>query len=478
LEISSAAKVGIITILAVVILALISFQLGHLQSTKNAITIKVVFDNVGDLIVGNSVKLQGMVIGTVNNIEIGQDNKVVVTCTITYKSIVDGTISLKRNSVFTIGGALVGDKCVDITPKEGPDLKDGEEVVGVNPITMDQLVNQGRTVLTELEDAVEKLNSIVGDPKTVSEFKDTMANFNQISRDMAKVSNNIDQQVAEIRGQLLLAVNNLNRVLGDVDSKVQTVGGNLEVASASVRQITSANQDDIRIIVKNLRATSHNLNLAMASLKELVTKTEFNENILSTLESLKNTGQEVEGIAADIHSLTSDPDIRADLKATVHEARQTVEGANQIIGSVKNTLGIRDGNDLQGSLLRLDTEVEWAARTGIASPNVNALLLPNAANSFRLGLDSLGYENLVNAQLAVGRGTLRPRGGVIRSQLGVGLDYYMGRAFDMSVDAYNVRNVRVDMLGRVRFAGDYYVSGGVRDAFGNSSTVVGVGKRF
>ena len=88
-----------------------------------------------------------------------------------------------------------------------------------------------------------------------------------------------------------------------------------------------------------------------------------------------------------------------------------------------------------------------------------------------------GYDNKLNLQVRKGGKAINPRFGVIRSNFGIGAESPIG-PLDVSCDLYNPRDVQVDFMGRYLIPGNFYLLGGVRDAFDERNTVFGVGKRF
>lgn len=99
----------------------------------------------------------------------------------------------------------------------------------------------------------------------------------------------------------------------------------------------------------------------------------------------------------------------------------------------------------------------------------------------RLGLDSIGDENLLNLQAGKTWENWRLRGGIVRSKVGVGADAWLfDKRFEANLDVYDPRDIKVDVLGKIILPKDWYVYGGVRDVTDkhHSSAVVGAGKRF
>ena len=96
-------------------------------------------------------------------------------------------------------------------------------------------------------------------------------------------------------------------------------------------------------------------------------------------------------------------------------------------------------------------------------------------------MDSIGHDNLVNLQAGRTWDNVRVRGGVIRSQIGIGADAWLfNKRFEASLDVYDTRHVKVDVTGKVLLPKDFYIYGGVRDITSRQGSypMVGVGKRF
>ena len=219
----------------------------------------------------------------------------------------------------------------------------------------------------------------------------------------------------------------------------------------------------------------------MASVQKLATNKGLNDDILQTVAALRRSGEELEGIAADVRGLTSDPQIQSDIKEAIHDARETVGEARQLIKNVQKAVGGFTGGAGGGKfkLYEFRTEAEYQTSTQMLKPNATLFLLPNYKYSAVLGVDAIGTQNLLNAQVAFGRPSLRARAGVVRSKLGVGFDAMLFERLGLSADVYDNSNVKVDFVGRMTIGQGFYIMGGVREAFRRTSTpVVGVGKRF
>ena len=118
---------------------------------------------------------------------------------------------------------------------------------------------------------------------------------------------------------------------------------------------------------------------------------------------------------------------------------------------------------------------------------MNAYLLPEGPYGAKVGVDSIGQDNLVNLQAMRNWEKFRLRAGVVRSQFGLGADARLfNKKLELNLDAYDTSDPQVDLLAKYIFGKDFYVQGGYRNLFNNQSgnrpkdayPVIGAGKRF
>ncbi|MGV8124117.1 MAG: MlaD family protein [Candidatus Xenobiia bacterium LiM19] len=482
MEISPAAKVGMIVVLALVMLGLVMSQLSYWKHRDVGVHYYVIFKNVAGLQIGSAVRKAGVYIGKVTSIQIiGSDepdkalhkyrNQVKVTI-----SVSSSKEELTKESLYVINSTFMGDKWLEINPRDGKKMVENEVAMGTSPTTLDDLIVQGKAALAELQTAVNNVNNLVGDANVQRDLKSSVANFNRITANLKKASNRIDGTVEKLSDRMVAVVDQANDVLKNVNVEVAKVSSDISGFTSTLNRIAVKNEGNINDMVANLQQTSHNLNASMKAIKDLVTADKFSGDILKTLEKLSNASEQVEGIANDVRTITSDPEIREDIKATVREARETVAGAKDLIKRVRSTLGIGDGEKLK--LLNLDTNVEWNGVSNRTTGNANLWLLPKSRHTLKMGVEDIGNRNLVNFQYGRTSKSFRPRVGVIRSAVGLGADAFLGKNVELNLDAYNPNDVNVDVLGRIYLGNDYYIQGGVRDAFDTKQGVIGVGKKF
>ena len=499
MELNPAAKVGIVTVVAALLFLLSVSQIGRF-GRQDGDEYRVMFESVGGLQERSPVYLAGVPIGYVKNLELSDNNQVTATIKVTrddvdlYRARDPETDADGTYYVYTITGNLLGDRWMEIKPgpvQPGEErLANGARVNGETPVTLDDLAREGYEVMGELRQSVDALNGLVADEKFQGDIKLTVENFREISGNLKGVSADAKIMVAGLNERVNRLSDSLETVVTHVDQTViafqddaQTVGEDLRRFSGSANRMLAKNEPHMDTIVMNLRDTSISLKKAMRAVEAIADNEQLNEDVVAAVNNLRRTSEEIQGIAADIRSVSSDPEVQKDLRETVVNAKQASASAARVMGRVD---AISNGAT-SGRLVGVEAEQQWELDRGQASTNVNAYLLPEGPYGVKLGVDSIGQDNLVNLQAMKNWENYRLRAGLVRSQFGLGADARLfNKKIELNLDAYDTSDPQVDLLGKYVFGKDFYIQGGYRNLFNNKSKdrpakaypVIGAGKRF
>lgn len=501
MELNAAAKVGIVTVLAGILFLLAISQISTLRGSEGA-QYRVLFSSVGGLQERAPVLLAGVPVGYVRNLELADNNQVQVTLQLTR-----GDVKLYRTRdrekdpdgsyyVYTITGNLMGDKWIEIKPgpvqPEEQPLAAGSQVQGESPVTLDDLAREGNTVMRQFRQSVDALNSLVADEKFQGDIKLTVENFRDISSNLKGVSADAKTIVAGLGERVNRLSDSIQTVVTHVDETViafqedaGAVGKDLRGLSSSATRLLAKNEGHVNTIVMNLRDTSVALKKAMRSVEALADNEQLSEDVVDAVHNLKRTSEEIQGIASDIRSISADPEVQQDLRDTVSNAKQASASAARVMGKVE---GIAKGVS-STKWVGFEADQQWNLKNGSAHTNLNAYFLPNGSYGAKLGVDSVGNQNLVNLQVMKNWERFRLRAGVVRSEFGLGADARLfNKKLELNLDAYDTSDPQVDLLGKFFFGPDFYVTGGYRNIFSNSRRdypgegraypVIGAGKRF
>ena len=169
-------KVGIFVAIGIAVLMSMVFQLKELKYAQQKYTIKVRFDFANGIEVAAPVRVAGVQVGEVKNIELAENkeaNKTVVDLSVW----LDKKVKVEKDSeafINTLG--LIGEKYVEILPgTPGSEvLKPGDTLAGRVSVPIEKLSEKGYEIATGLGDTIKHFNKLIGDPETQAAFKATM----------------------------------------------------------------------------------------------------------------------------------------------------------------------------------------------------------------------------------------------------------------------------------------------------------------
>lgn len=405
---SAEAKVGVFTLAGLITVIAAVVWLGHFQLfDSKGYMVYVGFREAIGLAPQSSVQLSGVPIGTVKDIE---NDGVGVTVTLDIES----KVKIPQGSHITITSTgVMGEKFVNIHPGEdfGEYLQNGDYVIGVNETTMEVMFdNMNKTVL-QVREMLASMNSIVGDPLLKKSLLEMSVNMNQATANIAGMTGSLERMALGSEENVQQAVRQLNVVLSG-----------MERTMASVEHM-------------------------MANIDSVAGDPQVAENMRTTLQNITVTSEKVAQIADNIHQITGDPQTVEDAKAIIHNARSITERADKMMGGVSK-IGVKPSVDV----LYSGGAHRWSA-------NANVEIGVPDGPFLALGLDDIGEDNLVNAQVGKKFGAIGARAGVVASKPGIGLDAYAGDRFKFSADAYNMNDATLRLRAQYRIAGGTYLMG-------------------
>ena len=242
-------RVGLFVLAACVVIGVMTFQFGEFRGAfSDKYTVHAHFDSAPGVLEGSPVKMNGIPIGTVQDLLLDQGRGGVLLVL-----SVDAEYPLRADSKPVLQQSLLGDATVEFTPGVSTEPFDRSTVLeGDPPFDMMAVVMQ-----------LEKQTSV------------TMASFEETSREWQLVARNINGLVDTHRGNLHDVINqtatslaeftttmkragntfdNANRVIGDP----QTVA-NLRKALSGLPQIVGETQSTITAMRKTVGTINNNL---------------------------------------------------------------------------------------------------------------------------------------------------------------------------------------------------------------------------
>ncbi len=252
MKLSNDAKLGIMTIVVLIIFALIVLFAGKIKFKEDGYSIKVKFTFIGDLKVGAPVIFAG-------GIRVGK-----VMDIIPYNDYVKVLIWLKKdfkikkgNEIMIYTQGLLGEKYVEINGYNGPGeyLKPGDTIEGVAPVSLDAMSVR----------LVKVLKGVFGPTLTDEEVKKSFANLFNNSGSFVY---NLNMLLSENRPNLYAIIKNMKYTTKALDKNLTDVLKEIKDLSQRLGKISRENQESIEETIKNLEKTSKKLNFTMKELNK------------------------------------------------------------------------------------------------------------------------------------------------------------------------------------------------------------------
>ncbi len=412
------AKVGAVTLGGFVILALILTFLGVFSFTSRRYTLNVIFDDVNGLKTGNEVRFAGVPIGKVSDIVVdGSKVKVIMK--------IDQKQKVPRNSQFGIGmDGVMGTKFVTIAPPEiatGISFRDGETVTGQSSSGVDKLMGSTTKVMEKMETVADAFSNVFGDK---------------------------DVQLAMRQGF------------------VQTgeITKNLNAFTKALAGMAQENQGDIRLMVGQLKDMTVHMNSIMTAADA---NGATGQNVAAMAANMKDASDKIKDTAESLRSVVKDPSVQKDLKETIHNAAETSDKANRIMGVFTDAR-------IRADVMYNDRKSKWRADVGAE--------LPVRDDDFiYLGISDAGdgddWNFNYNKRLSP---ALWGRIGLVEGEFGVGADLKLSPRLKLFTDYYDFNDGKLKVGAEWAFSPKLSLIGESMDVLdhGSDRTFVGLRARF
>lgn len=516
---SEAAKVGITALVALAILAFVTFFLRGTLTRGKSYTRQVEFPNAHGIQEGAFVRVKGVDVGEVEEVGLSSSGNALLTLRISEKYRLKPEDSIRIvGGVFGFGAPYVeitpNGRTASITPSDS-DVLQGESSAGA-----EDLMARSNELLANVNDLTLRMNRLAGsltemvdDPELRRSFARTASNFEKASESGVKIAQNMERVTGRAEGLidgLQSTTTQVNRTLRTADSTLQGFRGTAEESQKLM--------SDTRGLVREMSGVVKNTGTVVENAGGLVTDTratltENRERLKSVLENVDASLKELQGTLAETRSFLGDPEVRGDLKATARNIKEATEGLKKITDDVRVITGDQEVQEsLKGTLSRLDevsrqasdlfrrveqvvgasgmtaktigerlsearlrTEVTRTVDSNRTRIDFDATIPWSSSTFYRLGFFDFGEANKFNVQAGQ---QLRPgvwtRYGIHASKLGVGLDLGSLQRPAFTLDLFGVDRPRADLRTYVPLGSSFDLTLGVNRALRHPDPVFGL----
>jgi phospholipid/cholesterol/gamma-HCH transport system substrate-binding protein len=302
----SQLRVGITVIVATLTLAFLLFLMSNTAGLfTSRITLKSYYDNAQGLRKGAPVRLSGVDIGNVTNINIvPYKDKAQTPVEVLMKVSTKYSYAIRRDSVTSLETAgVLGETYLDIDSLQalGPPAKDGDtlptqvhpdfnEVVRASQSTlqnMDALLKRADRILAFAESGKGSLGKLIYDPTLYNRLSSTIAEFQEIVQQVGSGEGSLGRLISrnDAYEKFIATLDKMNGVIDDLQQGKGTAGKFLKDPTF----YNNANDT-----VANMRKLTEDINAGKGTLGKLTKDEVLAKKLDNTISKLSELTTELE----------------------------------------------------------------------------------------------------------------------------------------------------------------------------------------
>jgi phospholipid/cholesterol/gamma-HCH transport system substrate-binding protein len=293
MKISNETKIGALTAIAIAVLILGFNFLKGKDILEHSRKIYAVFKNVEGMDVSNAVRINGLQIGAVSDINEADKDISGIVVTINLKK----DVNIPKNSVAVINSGLISSSSIIITKGDATEyLKNRDTIATQNRLNLVSQVEKNiDPIVAKLNGTLESLDSLVEvvgsmfDPKTKN-------NFSAILAHLAASSASLQYLLNERTGALAQTLNNVDSFTGNLAKNNDHINKTLDNLQKTTEQLSNAKFGE----------TVQSIQSAMNELKEAISKMNSTNGSLGLLLNDKKLYQNLESTSRSLNTLLDD----------------------------------------------------------------------------------------------------------------------------------------------------------------------------
>ncbi len=495
---SKEAKLGlfVVAVFGVFLFFTVNMGKGLLSGQKRVF--QVYFRSIGTLEKGAPVKQAGYDVGEV----IGLAPKTIMEPTPTFYVVANINVNKdahiafdSKASIQTMG--MMGEKYIEISYGEREEAPENSRIDGQGPEALDQVMGNANNLIQEIYKMVTALNVIFADQAFQKDITHLITNLEQFSREVNDLLGGQEERLKKILENVQVASAHLSSTLATAELFVvdarHLINENrpfLKKTLQNTSDITQNLRDEFPKITTQLTTVSDQLTTSMKSADQLIVKLDsmIDENrpdIKETMTSIKEFTQNAKSASDRVNHLIKQIDegdgLVHDLifyRELSQSAKQSLKHASDVLGAVSNVkdrfaweidtryFPDRPRFDEDDNDMRVDFGVRFAATDHL---------------SMYLGGNSQATANDLEAQMGYRVGPVTFHGGMIESEVGLGLDWQVFDRWMVGIEGVGLTHngqERLDAYTEFLLWKQLYVVGGVQDLTDEVFPNVGVKLRF
>ncbi len=445
-DITYQVKVGIVVVVGLV-LAIVSYQSLLAINRPSGYSVTVEFENARGMKKGTSVQRAGTDVGWISAIGLDSGRGIAVANV----RISPGVTFPKDATFFIMSEGLIEEKYLAIRDNLTPDplagdAENGDVFIGVPDPGLTDMISNANLALV-------KVNTLLGT------FDDMMS-----EEKLGGIINEVSK--------------NLNDTLRAANSLV-----------ARADRMLASNEKNISGTMSNAYSVSKDVSALTGDMKKTMDTLDLGTRVDSILTQVDKLLVQVNSVTSEVSMISGDPEVRGNVKDSIALTKTTLAEAQETLRALRGTLDrVNEKLDkigpvsFKGKVNVRNESVHNNDRSDQAYVDVKTRVRVGE-NALDIGVENIGSapKDRVGVNVQAGRylsESLLLRGGIFRSEFGLGLDYATGKGVNLAGDLYDINDPKLNSYLALPVGKGYDVLLGVEDIGDQNQLNAGVSLSF
>jgi ABC-type transporter Mla subunit MlaD len=331
------AIVGLFTILGLLALFVVFFVLSNV-GTGGRYKIGVHFKSASGIHKGALVYESGVNVGVVDSLQL-----LPADFTVDIILAINNNVDIPRDARFIIQAPLTGDATLEIVPRAPAPRPSGlaaptpapgavavwprevspleQQPQGTNPATLTDLLEQGQGEVTRLDTLLADLEQ--REPALLNTLQSALTNANELS-----ITTN--QQVQKLARTLDALQGPLGATLSSTTSKIVDLTTRFD-------DLAKVAQPQVVTLLTSFNQSAAALNDTVNQLHGLSKNPQLRANLIDTTRYIAQTSQTIALLVGDFRNVTGNAQTQAALRDTIANIDATTQRANSLLGQLGGT---------------------------------------------------------------------------------------------------------------------------------------------
>lgn len=223
---SDQTAVGFFVIVGFILLALFVFFISGAYLFRPGYGISVVYDYVSILDRGAPVRMAGVRVGEVSNVELLYD-PTLQTTRVKIKLFIEKGKEIRDNYEFKIQGThILSEPHIEITPKPGnrPVLAEGAVVEGIPLVAIEDMIDKAHQIAENLDGLLVQFKNVFTDKENAKSIQSIVVHLSEVTESLSEVLKGNEKNMSQTIRNLDASTDSLKMVLEQVKQGEGTVG--------------------------------------------------------------------------------------------------------------------------------------------------------------------------------------------------------------------------------------------------------------